>query len=180
MKKTIFTAVLLSGVFFASCIAHDQSELMNMAQLQFVERNYQVVKNQKEEVCLAEALYYEAGNQSELGKEAVAIVIMNRVGAKGRPKTICGVIKQAHIVKEVKVCQFTFFCKMQLKKPGAQAWKDSKDIAHRVLQSYWKRDIMVKYKNASYYHAEYVHPKWSYSKRFVGKIDKHLFYEEKP
>jgi spore germination cell wall hydrolase CwlJ-like protein len=179
MKKTLITALILSGFFFASCISIEQNETIDPSKLQFVERNYKVVKDKKEEACLAEALYYEAGNQSELGKEAVAVVIMNRVGAKGRPKTICGVVKQAHIVKEVKVCQFTFFCKMELKRPGAQAWKDSKEIAHRVLQSYWKRDIMLKYSKATYYHAEYVNPKWSHTKKFVGKIDKHLFYEEK-
>lgn len=131
----------------------------------------------REERCLTEVIYYEAGNQSEIGKEAVALVVMNRMMDPKRPNTICGVVTQAFIVREQKICQFTFWCETK-RKPEKEVWEESANIAHRVLQNYWKRDIILHYTDATYYHASYVKPKWSKTKVFVGKIDRHLFYRE--
>lgn len=146
---------------------------------EFVEGPFKKVEGNlsREERCLTEAIYYEAGNQSEIGKEAVALVVMNRLNDPRRPNTVCGVITQAHIVKERKVCQFSFWCETK-RKPEKEMWEESLKIAQRVLQNYWKRDIILHYNNAVYYHASYVHPKWRTSKVFVGKIDQHLFYRE--
>ena len=39
--------------------------------------------------------------------EAIANVVMNRLGHKGFPQTICGVVKQGH---EQGACQFSWWC----------------------------------------------------------------------
>ena len=39
--------------------------------------------------------------------EAIANVVMNRLGHKGFPNTICGVVKQG---KEQGACQFSWWC----------------------------------------------------------------------
>ncbi len=44
--------------------------------------------------CLREAIYYEAGNQSAIGKLAVGQVIKNRVGDSRWPDSFCQVIKE--------------------------------------------------------------------------------------
>jgi len=177
MKKTLSTAILCAGFLLGPSIHDEQAVLVDLSRTQLVERNYKVVATLKEEKCLTEAIYYEAGNQSEIGKEAVALVVLNRVGAHKRPKTICGVIAQAHVVDDRKICQFSFWCSPKY-KPNKEQWNESQKIAHRVLQSYWKRDILSQYQSALYYHADYVHPKWRKSKVFLGKIDRHLFYGE--
>jgi spore germination cell wall hydrolase CwlJ-like protein len=179
MKKTIFTAIVFAGFLLGPSIHDEQAVLVDLSRTQLVERNYKVLATIKEEKCLTEAIYYEAGNQSEIGKEAVALVVLNRVGQKHRPKTVCGVITQAHVVADRKICQFSFWCETKY-KPNREKWQESQKIAHRVLLSYWKRDILLQYNGAVYYHADYVKPKWRNSKVFLGKIDRHLFYGEKP
>jgi spore germination cell wall hydrolase CwlJ-like protein len=44
--------------------------------------------------CLMRAMYFESIRSSEEGLLAVGTVVMNRVGAPGYPKTICGVVGQ--------------------------------------------------------------------------------------
>lgn len=136
-----------------------------------------VVLTPKEQRCLAQAIYYEAGNQPKDGKEAVAVVIVNRVNHGRYPNTICGVVKQAAIVNEKKICQFSFWCAPK-RKPVKEVWEESQEIAKRVLQNAWERDILLMLNDAVYYHADYVHPKWRHKKQFLGKIGNHLFYGE--
>ena len=50
-------------------------------------------ESQTEELCMAQAIYHEAGNESSLGQYAVGEVIMNRIHA-GLAKTVCGVVNQ--------------------------------------------------------------------------------------
>ena len=48
-----------------------------------------------EVACLAEAIYFEAGNQSDAGRLAVGHVVLNRQEMKEYPDTICDVVHQA-------------------------------------------------------------------------------------
>lgn len=177
MNKTTAISLLVLGVFFGVDLGTENAVLVDLSRTQLVERNFDMVKTIKEEQCLTEAIYYEAGNQGELGKEAVALVILNRVGTPHRPKTICGVTRQAMIVEERMVCQFSFWCEDK-RKPNAARWKESQEIAHRVLTSFWHRAIITQYQRAVYFHADYVKPQWRNTKVFLGKIDNHLFYGE--
>ena len=54
--------------------------------------------------CLADNVYYEAGNQSERGKMAVAAVTLNRVNSGIFPSDVCSVVHQ----KSRGVCQFSW------------------------------------------------------------------------
>ena len=44
--------------------------------------------------CLARSIYWEANRKDNAEMEAIANVVMNRLGHKGFPNTICGVVKQ--------------------------------------------------------------------------------------
>jgi spore germination cell wall hydrolase CwlJ-like protein len=44
--------------------------------------------------CLTRAMYFESNRSSPDGLLAVGTVVMNRVGAPGYPKSICGVVGQ--------------------------------------------------------------------------------------
>lgn len=63
---------------------------------------------ERAEQCLAEAIYYEAGSESEDGQRAVAQVVLNRVRHAAFPNSVCGVIYQGS--ERTTGCQFTFTC----------------------------------------------------------------------
>lgn len=56
-------------------------------------------------VCMAQAIYHEAGHESRQGQIAVGKVIMNRVNTVGYADTVCGVVYER--------CQFAFTCRGQ-------------------------------------------------------------------
>lgn len=177
MQHLPFILTVTVALLFAPELSLEHAQLVDLSRTNLVERNFQVAKTIKEEQCLAEAIYYEAGNQGEIGKEAVAIVILNRVGSLHRPKTICGVIAQAQVKDERTICQFSFFCEPK-RKPYGALWKQSEQIAHRVLTSYWHRDTVQQFGEAVYFHARYVKPKWASHKVRLGVIGDHIFYKE--
>lgn len=177
MKKTLYSIILSVGLLLGPSLSEEHAVLVDLSRTELVERDYNVAKTLKEEKCLTEAIYYEAGNQSEIGKEAVALVVMNRVAEKHRPNTVCGVIAQAHVIENRRVCQFSFWCEHKY-KPNAAKWEESQRIARRVLTNYWKRTVMLEYRDAVYYHARYVKPKWAKQKVRIGAIGDHIFYKE--
>ena len=44
--------------------------------------------------CLARTIYWEARGADRTIMQAIANVVMNRLGHEGFPKTICGIVKQ--------------------------------------------------------------------------------------
>lgn len=68
-------------------------------------------------VCVAQAVYHEARGESDLGKRAVAHVILNR--SKKFHKTPCEVLRQPG--------QFQIKLK---KRYGGKAWRDAYRIAY--------------------------------------------------
>jgi spore germination cell wall hydrolase CwlJ-like protein len=131
----------------------------------------------KELQCLTRAIYYEAGGESRQGKEAVALVIVNRMVHSRYPRTVCGVVTQSFVINEKRICQFSFHCEP---KRGVyqKAWNESYNIAKRVLTNTFDRAILSEVGDSTYFHANYVHPQWSKQKVFVTAIDHHLFYRE--
>ena len=47
-----------------------------------------------ERECLMRAMYFESNRSSQEGMFAVGTVVMNRVGAPGYPRSVCGVVGQ--------------------------------------------------------------------------------------
>jgi len=176
MKKILYTIALSIGLLFAPSFSEENAVLVDLSRTQLVERDYHVTKTLREEKCLTEVIYYEAGNQSEIGKEAVALVVMNRVGQKHRPKTVCGVIAQAHVVEDRKICQFSFWCGAKY-KPNKVAWEESQKIARRVLRGYVRKELSDM-NGVLFYHAAYVRPGWAKHKERVVRIGDHIFYRE--
>src|SRR5215217_6545414 len=62
----------------------------------------------KEQWCLATAIYFEARGEAYRGQVAVAQVVMNRVKDHRYPNTICGVVFQNQSRRNS--CQFSFAC----------------------------------------------------------------------
>lgn len=134
--------------------------------------------------CLAQNIFFEARNQSLAGQVAVAWVTLNRMEASAFPNSICGVVKQANRDSQGRVikhkCQFSWFCdgksdRIPSNAVAQRAWEDAQLIADVVLLD-WARAQKSPVKNATFYHADYVSPKWSKEFTQVAVIEDHIFY----
>lgn len=133
--------------------------------------------NEKEYNCLVKNIYFEARNQPKVGKQAVAVVTLERVKRKNYPPTICGVVTQ----KRGNRCQFSWHCDGKSDTPYLDskdelaAWNRAQKIAEDALLG--RVDPVIK--GATMFHADYVTPDWDYSKlKRLAKIGDHIFYEE--
>jgi spore germination cell wall hydrolase CwlJ-like protein len=127
----------------------------------------------KEQRCLAEAVYFEARSEPEDGQAAVAQVVLNRVRSGLYPSSICGVVYQnrhRHLA-----CQFTFACEGKaLRITESESWDDAKRIAADVLEG---KTYLADVGGATHYHANYVRPYWSRRLKKMDVIGRHIFYK---
>ena len=126
--------------------------------------------------CLAMNIYREAGHENFEGKVAVAQVTMNRASHPSFPKDVCAVVFQKSVVIDRVICQFSWYCDTAHKaRPVNQsAYNESMAVAKKVLLEGFRLDVM---KEALYYHANYVNPRWPLEK--IGSIGNHIFYKGK-
>jgi hypothetical protein len=126
---------------------------------------------QKQVDCLAQNIYYEAGYEPKEGKEAVAMVTLNRTQDPRFPKDICSVVKQ----KVNETCQFTWYCEGKKVISNMFVYNQAKEVAVYVYANYEK--LSDETQGALYYHADYVNPRWRLQK--TTKIGRHIFYKER-
>ena len=141
--------------------------------------------------CLAQNIYFEAGNQPLAGKLAVAQVVKNRVESPMFPDTICEVIYQAkehyqswysgEIIPKRGMCQFSWYCDGKSDEPeDSKTWIASMQLAHRIIKGD-KYDITIAdfdiTEGALWYHADYVRPYWSAHLNQTVIINNHIFYK---
>ncbi len=126
--------------------------------------------------CLAINIYREAGYEPFEGKVAVAQVTMNRVASGKFGNDVCGVVYQKSIIMEKVVCQFSWACdQVHKNRPiNKEAYNESYEVAKKVLLEGFRLSVL---KDALYYHATYINPKWPLEK--IGTIGQHIFYKEK-
>jgi len=121
-------------------------------------------------LCLTQAVYYEAGFEPLEGRRAVAQVVLNRLRHPAFPKSICGVVYQG---ASTGVCQFTFVCDGSLNRaPAALAWREAEQVAHAALAGYVEASVG----ESTFYHADYVAPRWAPLLAKVTQIGQHIFY----
>ena len=121
--------------------------------------------------CLARTIYWETRGSSDAAMQAIANVVMNRLGHEGFPNTICSVVKQG---REQGSCQFSWWCdgrpdSAQEKKPYAHA----KEIARKALN----RQLKDRTGGALYFHRKGLAPSWSKEYIRTAKVGKHVFYK---
>ena len=132
--------------------------------------------------CMAQNIYFEAGNQPLAGKIAVAQVVLNRLEHPNYPTTMCDVIYQAKwkenwLGKMVPIrnqCQFSWFCDGKSDDPvDSPTWMLSLHVARDVVQGKYG-DIT---EGSTHYHSIYVHPYWADSLNETVVINEHVFYK---
>jgi spore germination cell wall hydrolase CwlJ-like protein len=131
------------------------------------------VRNKQLE-CLAKNIYFEAGGEPFEGKVAVAQVTINRAESGKFPKDICQVVYQKNVVYEKVLCQFSWYCQQAsgVKPKNIAVFRESELVARQVLLENFRLPSL---KNALYFHATHINPKWDREK--VAQIGGHVFYK---
>ncbi|KQP91736.1 cell wall hydrolase [Methylobacterium sp. Leaf117] len=129
----------------------------------------------REQRCLAEAVYFEARSESEEGQAAVAQVVLNRVKSGLYPGNVCGVVYQNR--HRYMGCQFSFACEgKSLRITDDGSWQTASRIASAVIDG---RTYLDEVGGATHYHADYVRPGWSRRLKKMDVIGRHIFYQLK-
>jgi spore germination cell wall hydrolase CwlJ-like protein len=131
---------------------------------------------QKQVQCLAENIYFEAGHEPYKGKQAVGFVTLNRLQTGNYANNICGVVQQ----RDGNLCQFSWYCdktitSKRLTIKHTPLYNEILEIATNLVVNF---EILTDVTDgATYYHADYVHPKWKLEK--VDQIGRHIFYRSR-
>jgi len=176
MIKLIKILLVLIGLALVGWIGYKAVMYKLDPDKQLVMKNTSVtaeVRNKQLE-CLTRNIYYEAGNQPFEGKVAVAQVTINRAESGQFPSDICKVVYQKNVVYERVLCQFSWYCESAtiLKPKNAAVLKESEMVARQVLLEGFRLPSL---KNALYFHATHINPKWNREK--VAVIAGHVFYK---
>ncbi|HLO77365.1 MAG TPA: cell wall hydrolase [Magnetospirillum sp.] len=114
--------------------------------------------------CLALNVYWESRGQPLRGQAAVAHVTLNRVGAAGFPRSVCGVVYQG--------CQFGWTCDGRGDGPvDGPGWEEALWVARQAAA---ENDVTG---GALFFHHVNEHPQWArgrYARRTV--IGQHVFF----
>jgi spore germination cell wall hydrolase CwlJ-like protein len=147
----------------------------------FINANFEHLtpKVQRQVLCLANNIYFEARSEPIKGQIAVAFVTLNRVSSELFPDSICDVVKQ----KRNNVCQFSWYCESRPKRQytkhiltgeGSLQYNEIIDIATFVYANYEKLNDPTH--GSLFYHADYVSPGWRKRMDKVAVIGAHIFY----
>ena len=128
----------------------------------------------RERRCLSTAIYFEARGEPKRGQIAVGQVILNRVRSPLFPETICGVVYQGQMRKG---CQFSFACDGHTDNPrNDEQWALAQDLAKQIMSGdEWLPEVGY----STFYHANYVNPRWARSMSKIDKIGRHIFYKKR-
>ncbi len=120
----------------------------------------------REQECLANAVYFEARSEPLEGQLAVAEVVMNRAASGRYPTDLCRVITQK--------AQFSFIRRGKFPRADREsaAWKKAvaiASIARQKLAPTLPNSVL-------WYHATYVSPSWGKRLTKQTQIGLHIFY----
>lgn len=121
--------------------------------------------------CLALNIYHESRGEPDLGKFAVAYVVLNRAHHTSFPHRLCDVVYQ-HVSALPLGCEFSWTCDGAGDQPtDLSAWQQSVRIARLAYLGLAKDPTA----GAMWYHADYIRPKWAEGLP-ATRIGHHLFY----
>lgn len=121
--------------------------------------------------CLTEAIYFEAGNKGEPGRQAVAHVILNRVASEHFPDTVCEVIEEGQSKER---CQFAYRCDLNYRR---FIYPDQKLLASTTAVTVLAGETDDPTEGALFFHASYASPgRWFSSRIRVGNYGGNIFY----
>lgn len=118
----------------------------------------------REEECLAGAVYFEAKAEHLEGQLAVAKVIVNRAASGRFPASLCGVVFQRGQFSFVRGGGFPPIIK------GGRDWREAVAIARIARADLWTSPVP----KALFFHARHVSPGWRLTR--IASVGNHVFY----
>ena len=120
----------------------------------------------RQQNCLANAVYFESRGEPVEGQLAVANVVLNRAASGHYPTDLCGVVTQK--------ARFSFVHHGRIPSANRKspAWRKAVAIAHIAAAKIAEAvpaDVL-------WYHAAYVAPAWRRDLTVEGRIGLHIFY----
>jgi spore germination cell wall hydrolase CwlJ-like protein len=159
--KNIFEIVIAALVAITTVVSSADADEYNI-----IDR-----ETDPELYCLALNIYFEARGESVKGQYAVADVTLNRVAADEFPDSICDVVYQRR--------QFSWT--HQIRNPEdpriaeREAWHNAQLYAVEIVRWNIQRGVTD---GATYFHANYVRPRWRHSFEKTIRIGTHVFYRD--
>jgi spore germination cell wall hydrolase CwlJ-like protein len=121
--------------------------------------------------CLSRTIYWEARGEGAAGMEAVANVVMNRLGNEGFPNTICEVVRQG---SEQGACQFSWWCDGRSDDAEeAKSYAIAKEIARKALNL----QLTDRTGGALFFRQRKATPGWSAEYIKTVAVGEHVFYK---
>lgn len=121
--------------------------------------------------CLARSIYWEIKGGEAVEMEAVASVVMNRLGHEGFPDTVCAVVKQG---SEKHACEFSWWCDGR----ADQVKEDDRYVlAKEVARKALNQQLTDRTQGALYYHDRTVKPAWAKEYIKTAETRSFLFYK---
>lgn len=120
-------------------------------------------------LCLAFALYFEAGTEGREGMLMVAWTILNRVESVKYPDTVCDVIKQPK--------QFSFYGRAGEPDYRSKTWVLALNTASDVIGGRLRR-YFHEYHITHYYAPKRLQkaPHWARRYKYIKTVGGHRFY----
>ena len=121
--------------------------------------------------CLSRTIYWEARGQGDASMEAIANVVMNRLGHEGFSNTICEVVMQG---REQGACQFSWWCDGRSDDAEEdKSYAIAKEIARKALN----RQLTDRTGGALYFRLREATPSWSAAYIKTIEIGEFIFYK---
>jgi len=121
--------------------------------------------------CLSRTIYWEARGEGAAGMEAVANVVMNRLGQEGFPNKICQVVMQG---REQGACQFSWWCDGRSDDANEdKSYAIAKEIARKALN----RQLTDRTGGALYFLQRKTTTNWSKEYIKTAEIGEFVFYK---
>ena len=121
--------------------------------------------------CLSRTIYWEARGEGVAGMEAIANVVMNRLGHGGFPNKICKVVMQG---RETGACQFSWWCDGHSDDAKEdKSYSIAKEIARKALN----QQLTDRTGGAMYFHQRKVTPSWSKEYIKTAEVGVFVFYK---
>jgi spore germination cell wall hydrolase CwlJ-like protein len=121
--------------------------------------------------CLSRTIYWEARGEGAASMEAIANVVMNRLGHEGFQNTICKVVMQG---REQGACQFSWWCDGRSDDAKEdESYAIAKEIARKALN----RQLTDRTDGALYFHQRKASPSWSTKYIKTVEIGEFVFYK---
>ena len=124
--------------------------------------------SERDKICMAKAIYWEARGEIYIGKLAVASVILNRLKDPQFPNSVCSVVYE----RKGSLTQFSPHLTRSSRIVDKKSFNTIVEISDKVLK---EQEGLHRSFHALYFHSKRIRPNWV-QKEVVGIVGNHIFY----